>query len=461
MKENQRTIPYFLAWSLILVLTLAIWQTAVADNSPPTTITSNVACENGLAGIYPCENVNLLAHIPLDAIGAEDDTIKGNDHWGWTDLETGNDYVIFGLSNGTTFIDITDRANPIYLGKLMNEDAPLVSVWRDIKVYDNHAFIAGDIPTNDGLQVFDLTQLRNVTNPPVTFTADAHYDLFGPGHNLWINEASGYLYVFRSDTCNGGIHMVNIQDPLTPAFAGCFAENDVPLSDSECVMYTGPDTDYTDREICFIGSDDNVSIGDVTDKAAPTMIANFDYNGIVRAHQGSLTPDQRYWLLSDTMDEMQNGHNTRTYVIDVQDLDAPVILGVYEHDTTARDHNVYIIGDTAYQSNWRAGLRILDISGLPDTNFSETGYFDIVPDSDSVAISGAWSNYPWWSDGVVTISGTDEGLFVLQPVTTPTDVALNRFAGAQTTSHVPWIFIITLLLVGAIWVGYRRLRYQA
>jgi len=49
--------------------------------------------------------------------------------------------------------------------------------WRDIKVYNNYAFIVADftsstpaIDREHGMQVFDLTRLRNVANPPETFT---------------------------------------------------------------------------------------------------------------------------------------------------------------------------------------------------------------------------------------------------------------------------------------------------
>ena len=42
--------------------------------------------------------------------------------------------------------------------------------------------------TNGGAQVFDLTQLRTVTNPPVLFNETAHYRGFGSAHNIVINE---------------------------------------------------------------------------------------------------------------------------------------------------------------------------------------------------------------------------------------------------------------------------------
>ncbi|MDX1415701.1 MAG: choice-of-anchor B family protein [Candidatus Promineifilaceae bacterium] len=404
--------------SLLLIFVLAAVGITQRDLFAETKMSGQVTtCVDGLAGPYPCHNVDMLAHLSLAELGAGEG-VKGNDHWGWTDPDTGRDFVIFGLTNGTVFVEMTDRLNPQVLGTLPAHDGE--SIWRDIKVYQNFAYITADInidgsPSTHGLQLFDLTQLLTVNNPPFEFAETSHYDQFGPGHNLWINEESGFLYVFRSDTCNAEIHMVNIQNPAVPVFAGCFAVDDAPLSDSECVMYRGPDVDYIGREICFTGSDDNVTIGDVTDKNNPELISDFVYDGIARAHQGALTWDQRYWLLSDTMDEEVSGYNTRTYVIDVLDLDKPKIVGFYEHSTTARDHNVYISEGIAYETNWRAGLRVLNLMSLPHTQFLEVGYFDIVPDNDSIAASGAWSNYPWWDDGVVTVSGTDEGLFILQP----------------------------------------------
>ncbi len=401
-----------------------------------------VDCVNGMADVYPCRNVDLLSQLTLAEIGATDATILGNDHWGWHDPVSGKDFVIFGLTDSTSFIDITDRENPIYLGNLAGRDG--ASTWRDIKVYQDHAFITSDMPTESGLQIFDLTQLRNVINPPAIFTETAHYDGFGPGHNLWINEDSGTLFVFRSDSCNAGIHMVDISAPTAPVFAGCFAESDTPLSDAECLNYNGPDPDYQGKEICFIGSDDNLSIGDVTNKSAPTIIAQFGYAGIARAHQGVLTPDGKYWLVSDTMDEMMHGYNTRTYIIDVADLDNPISLGHHAHATAARDHNVYIADNLAYQTNWMAGLRVLDYSALPSPNLIELGYFDIEPGSDSISTSGAWSSYPWWGDGVVTVSGVENGLFVLQFSEQPTGVGVSDFAGAAQNNYLVLLFLLVL-----------------
>ncbi|NIR67130.1 MAG: hypothetical protein GWN61_22100, partial [candidate division Zixibacteria bacterium] len=62
--------------------------------------------------------------------------------------------------------------------------------------------------------------------------------------------------------------------------------------------------------------------------------------------------------------------------------------------TAAIDHNQYIKGNYAYQSNYRAGLRILDISNISGASLTEVAYFDIYPANDNPNFNGSWSNYP-------------------------------------------------------------------
>ena len=401
---------------LIILATIAVVITAAFGASGSQAAeTGVVACVDGMAGEYPCRNVNLLSHLTLAELGAQDDTIKANKHWGWIDPDTGREYVIFGLTNATSFVDISDPVNPIFLGQLPSHQG--ISQYRDFAVYGNYLFVVADNPTQHGLQVFDLTDLRNVQSPPVTFSEAAHYAGFVAGHSLWMDEETGFLYVYRTvgDSCGSGVQIVNVQNPLQPTFAGCFGADQTPLSTGECLVYDGPDHDYHGHEMCFVGSDDNVTIVDVTNKSLPVTVADFDYPGIARAHQGDLTPDLHYWLLGDMMDEHHYGYNTRTYAFDITDLDNPVVLGHFENTTTSIDHDIILIGNKMYQANWRAGLRILDIRSLPDMTFRELGYFDTVPDSDSVGHTGAFAPYPLWSGGVVTISDTETGLYVLQP----------------------------------------------
>ena len=106
--------------------------------------------------------------------------------------------------------------------------------------------------------------------------------------------------------------------------------------------------------------------------------------------------------------------------MDVQDLNNIFIAGTYIGPTRAIDHNLYIINDIIYLSNYRAGLRILKINNVANADFTEIGYFDIYPSSDSANFNGAWSVYPYYASGNVVISGIEQGLFVVTPDITAT-----------------------------------------
>ena len=123
-------------------------------------------CQGGSAGPFPCSNVDLLSFMPLSSIGG-DGTTHGNDLWGWTDPLNGREYALMGLTTGTAFVDITNPKDPLYVGLLPAQTLP--STWLDLKVYKNYAFIVSEAP-GQGMQVFDLKQLRKVGAPPVVFS---------------------------------------------------------------------------------------------------------------------------------------------------------------------------------------------------------------------------------------------------------------------------------------------------
>ena len=79
----------------------------------------------------------------------------------------------------------------------------------------------------------------------------------------------------------------------------------------------------------------------------------------------------------------------------------------------ASDHNLYVKGNYVYQSNYVAGLRILDIQD--PANPVEVGFFDTVPFGDNAAgFDGSWSNYPYFKSGNVIVTSGREGLFILK-----------------------------------------------
>ncbi len=363
-------------------------------------------CENGFADGYPCDGYDLQSHISLGDMNAS----LANDSWGWTDSQDGKEYALVGLNNGTAFIDMSDPINPVYLGKLPTHDSS--TTWRDVKVYNNYAFVVSEYGDN-GMQVFDLTRLRSVNNPPVTFTEDAHYDGFERAHNIVINEETGYAYAVGTNTYSGGPHFVNIQDPLNPVGEGGYADSNYS-HDAQVIIYNGPDTDYTGREI-YIGSNENhVAIVDVTDKNNPQLISSATYTNDSYTHQGWFTEDLKYFIVGDELDEQGFGFNTKTIIFDFTDLDNPVFDFEHFGETPAIDHNGYTHEGKYYMANYRAGFRVLDISDIANGTMTEIGFFDTYPQSDSANFDGAWNVYPYFESGNLIISDLNEGFFLVK-----------------------------------------------
>ncbi len=366
-------------------------------------------CEAGVATVYPCQGYDLLFQMDLDAFNAN----AANDIWGWTDASTGNEYALIGLDNGTAFVDITNAQNPVYLGKFPT--ATESSIWRDIKVYGDYAFIVSEAK-NHGMQVFDLKKLRNVAEPPEVFTADTRYTGIGNAHNIVINEEMGFAYpvgTARNDTFNGGVHFVDIQDPTSPTGVGGYGANGY-THDAQVISYNGPDTDYSGREI-FIGANETqIAIADITDKTNPSEISTIGYPNRGYTHQGWFTDDHRYYILGDETDEINFGFDSRTLIFDMTDLDNPVLHTTYIGPTSATDHNGYVRGDEFFLANYSAGLRVLDISGIDSGTITETGFFDTHPTNNIPGFDGVWSVYPYFESGKIIVSDTQSGFFVVQ-----------------------------------------------
>ncbi len=390
-----------------------------------------VVCNNGEAADFDCGNTGLLAFLPISAVGGDRGSTM-SDNWGWTDPETGREYALAGRNDGTAFVDVTDPENPRYLGSLPLHKGAHPAVWRDIKTYKNHAYIVADGAGDHGMQVFDLTQLRNVKTPK-TFEETTWYGKIGSAHDIVINEQTGYAYAVGvssgEEVCGGGLHMIDIRQPEHPTFVGCYSDGVTGRRgtgyshDATCVVYHGPDTQYQGHEICVGSNETAISLADVTDKQNVKQLSTATYPFVAYAHQGWFTADHKYFYLDDESDEIAAQRDTtgkdlaakgtRTMIFDLTDLDDPVLAKQYIGPVKSSDHNLYIKGNKAYLANYGSGLRILDISD--PLNPREVAYLDTYPDDENEPhMVGAWSNYPFFKSGTVIVTSVTEGLFLVK-----------------------------------------------
>lgn len=364
-------------------------------------------CADGMADIYPCSNVTLMGHLTSGQLG----TSGASDNWGWEDPETGVEYALIAAVEGTIFVSLEDPEAPVVIGTLPAHNG-LSTLIRDVKVSGDHALITADT-SGHGMQVFDLGELRDVVTPPVVFTETAHYSQISDAHNIIADPDTGFAFGVSDGSCSGGLHMVDVSTPTAPVFAGCYSEAG-SIHDAVCQIYNGPDVAHQGQEICIVADLSGlVGIVDVTDKANPATLSSTPYPNASISHQGWMTEDQRYYIHGDEGDE-QGGANTRTYVFDIQDLDNPTLAGTYTAAIGVADHNQYIRGNHVFQGNYMGGLRVLELGDLSVGELTEVAFLDTRPTSNSNGFGGAWTTYPFFSSGLVIVTDTGEGLFVVR-----------------------------------------------
>jgi choice-of-anchor B domain-containing protein len=368
--------------------------------------------------------MQFLSQVTLSQLGGG----AGSSMWGWVDPLTRKEYAIMGRSTGTSFIDVTDPTQPRIVATMGIAAGSTATSWREPKIIGNHAFVGVD-GTTHGVQVLDLTRLRSYSGTTLNLTADTVFNGLTRQHTLAINSMGGvaqtspdgrrYIYAAGSNLSSGGIRAIDVTNPLAPTSAGGFSA-DGYTHEMQVVTYTGPDQTYAGREIAFAHNVDTVTIVDVTNKSAMTQLGRTVQPQRGYVHQGWLTPDQRYMIANDELDERNNltGGLTSTHFWDVSDLDNPVYKGRYLHATTSVDHNLYIKGDYIFMANYTTGLRVFKIGDLNSSNPNDwmypVAFFDTYAANDGNSFNGAWNNYPFFPSGNIAVSDINGGLIMLR-----------------------------------------------
>lgn len=173
---------------------------------------------------------------------------------------------------------------------------------------------------------------------------------------------------------------------------------------------------------------------DVTNKVginSSVVISRTSYVGASYSHQGwVLDPNwQQYLLLDDELDEVEFAGPAAdqypvTYIFDISRLDDPKQTGTYKSKGFSIDHNQYVYDGLVYQSNYGAGLRVLDVSSIPSDptggSIEEVGYFDIFPEDDQepnggiIDFVGTWSHFAGFKSGYIFVNGIERGGFVVK-----------------------------------------------
>jgi choice-of-anchor B domain-containing protein len=386
-------------------------------------------CTSNVSDGFACQNVSLHAHLPLDQLRPA--SSRGNDVWGFVDLNTGREYAFMGLQNGVAVIDVTNPTAPEQVAFATGSS----TTWRDIKVYQRYdttakrwrayAYATAD-SVQDFLMVLDLSNLPNGVER-VNFSSE-----FRAAHNAYLLNAD---YTFglaqRNEiprlgvsgsslgTPRGSHRLYSLTQPRSPALASIstagyshdlasFAVSDAARKNSQCVNTTAASA----CEVVADFNENTVDIWDVTNPAAPQILVSQPYSNSAYTHSGWWSEDGHYLYVHDELDEQNLGLNTTVRIFDMANLRAPTLAGTWTGPTRAIDHNGYVKGNRYYISNYSEGLTVLDTTNPMAPQ--RIGYFDTYPTGSPTSFVGAWGVYPFFASGTIAVGDINTGLYLLK-----------------------------------------------
>lgn len=240
-------------------------------------------CENGIAEAVPgdplqtfkCKNIDLYDFINHATLGSPNTDYRGksgSSSWGWTDPESGREFVVSGMYDGCALIEILPEGRMLQLG-FLPKFAPVAdrAYWTEIRSYKHYMVIGSELEGN-GVQIFDMKKLLDIkpADAPVLF--DQHKDItghfnhslpLGRSHNVIVNEEANYGVAVgaapRDQECMGGLVFFSLEDPSNPEFLGCNGD-DGYVHDAQCLIYKGPDERYQGRDICYGYNEDTLTM---------------------------------------------------------------------------------------------------------------------------------------------------------------------------------------------------------
>ncbi len=311
-----------------------------------------------------------------------------NDVWGYVS-PGGNEYAIVGTQTGVAVVNVT---NPDDIQEVQFISG-VNNLWRDVHVWQHHAYVTTESAAQGGLQIIDLSALPAAAPNFITPLGFG----FSTAHTIWIDENGiGYLYGATSGLQGNGTFMVDIAtNPTSPVFLGKYSNY---IHDG----YVRNDTLWS-AEI-YNGV---FRVVNVANKSAPVIMASQTTPNAF-THNTWLGNNGNYLFTTDEV----NGSFVAAY--DVTDITDIRETDRYQHapGTGVIPHNVYVKDNFLVIAYYTAGVTIVDAT-YPH-NLVEVAHYDTSPLSGG-GFNGVWAVYPYLPSGNILATDRQEGLFVLSP----------------------------------------------
>tara|TARA_B100000809_G_scaffold203900_1_gene205120 strand:- start:1140 stop:3512 length:2373 start_codon:yes stop_codon:yes gene_type:complete len=347
-------------------------------------------------------NINLIGQLTFPTHG------DVNDIWGHVDA-VGNEYALVGLQDGTSIVDISDPLNPVEV--FFSQGAN--SIWRDLKVWDNHAYITNE--SSGGMKIIDMSNLPGIITVSDVYQFTGTTYPFSKAHDVYIDE-NGFAYVMGADNGVGGAIILDLNNnSQIPQEVGRY--NDYYIHDG---MVRG--------DTLWAGCVDDgfMAAIDVATKSNPITMAT---------HATPSNFTHNIWPSDDgqtvfTTDEKSNAF--------IASYDVSNLSNISELDRVQSSpgelvipHNVFVLGNYLVTSYYRDGVTIHDASN--PSNIIEVGNYDTSPAFSGDGFNGCWGVYPYLPSGLIIASDIENGLFILGPTYSPATYLDGKVSDITTT----------------------------
>jgi hypothetical protein len=288
----------------------------------------------------------------------------------------GNRIYIAAGGDGFAIYDVDASGNPTPRGVL-----PAIGLPRDVAVKGANLFVAdGGVPqylydTNfGGLSILSVEQLNE-------FKIIGKVKLSSPGNNIALEGDRAYLTWGncnndRYGTCPRGISTFNISNP---DYVYTLQSYDLPVPYSPL-----PGPVAVRNQIAYIANTaKGLSILDFGNPAPPTLLGSYPESatGVAITGTYALVSSQTY----------QGASRPSLQVVDISNPMTPTALTEYD---MSGPHQITLAGSLAFLADGDAGLKVLDISHLPQVTV--LGTLDTPGTALDVAYDG---RYAYLADG--------------------------------------------------------------
>ncbi len=297
-----------------------------------------------------------------------------HDVWGYTDTSTGNEYALLCASTaGLRVIDVTIPTSPSLVGSISGNGVRAI----DVKTWKNYAYVVAESPSISG-KIIDQT---DPTQPVLAGN-------FPASHNITISN-SGYLYLSAP-----GLRIFDLNaDPVNPS-----------------LVYTV--NTCKGHEISIVGHllydfSDNCGtrIYDISQPDTLALLGTVPASGIFH-HSGWPSANENYLFVCDELAAPSENDIT---IWDISNLSNITLVDSFS-DPNSFVHNIYVAGNYAFVSYYRAGFRVFDVT-IP-TNILLMAEYDTDSTLSGPGYAGNFGLYTFWGNIKILASDEENGLYI-------------------------------------------------